>query len=309
MQLPVSKNLNGEGRSFVRLVENIIEAVARLSGTGVCIYDLKNAFSNGCEGPIKRDLKGHYCAFCQMVRNLPGGRELCIQSDVVDAVRHSQEYTQPFFHTCHAGITELVVPIIYKDKVAATVFIGQCRIEGETRFETVVSKLQSSGGTRQLLAQYFDSLPLVNRSTLLAAGTLTDLSFRYFMQNEGKSALDEYFKADREDYVTRGTKFIEDHYIEGIAAKDVIDYVHLNPSYYARLFKKYTGKSVTDYIHCVRVERAKSLLIKTNISINSIALNVGYCDQNYFTRMFSRHEGVSPCEFRRNKSNTTIRYT
>jgi len=278
--------------SLARLVENVLMSVSSLAGIGVCIYDNKHFFSS-------RSFRGHYCGFCSIVRSLTGGREACIESDMSDAVSIGESYGKPFFHTCHIGLTELVVPVFYKQQMIATVFLGQCRLEGETKFETIASKIKNFGGDYAVFKEYFDGLPLVDRAKLLSAGTLLDLSLKHIVESSGKEVFNAYFRSYEQDYTAEAVSFIEEHYLEGITAKDVINHVHLNQSYFSRVFIKATGKSIVDYTNHVRVKRAKNLLKNTSIPIGSISINVGYSDQSYFSRVFTRLIGQSPTGYRK----------
>ena len=67
------------------------------------------------------------------------------------------------------------------------------------------------------------------------------------------------------------------------------------------LFKEVTGKSYTEFIASIRMERAKEMLALTDLSINDISRAVGYEDQNYFSRYFRKIEGCSPLEYRKNE--------
>ena len=231
-------HMNMEEGSLARLMENVLMAASRLAGTGVCMYDLKDFFRSDDMDRINNSFRGHYCSFCQMVRSLPGGRDSCIKSDVIDAVAIGEAYGRPFFHTCHVGLTELVVPVFYRHQMIAVVFIGQCRLDTETKFETVASRLTSFGVDAEKMEQYYEKLPLVDRSQLLSAAKLLDLSLRYIVENCGKEALSAYFRSSRQDYVSQAIRFIEDHYLEGITAKDVINHVHLNQSYFSRVLSR-----------------------------------------------------------------------
>ena len=74
----------------------------------------------------------------------------------------------------------------------------------------------------------------------------------------------------------------------------------LSESRFLHLFREVSGKSVTAFIASIRIERAKELLMGTELSVREIAEAVGYEDQNYFSRCFRKVEGCSPREFRRN---------
>ena len=73
----------------------------------------------------------------------------------------------------------------------------------------------------------------------------------------------------------------------------------LSVSRFLHLFREVTGKSLTEFMVSIRIERAKSLLAETDMSVREIAEAVGYEDQNYFSRSFRKVVGCSPREFRR----------
>lgn len=76
---------------------------------------------------------------------------------------------------------------------------------------------------------------------------------------------------------------------------------YLSTGRFVHLFKEVTGKSYTEFIASIRMERAKEMLALTDLSINDISRAVGYEDQNYFSRYFRKIEGCSPLEYRKNE--------
>ena len=53
-----------------------------------------------------------------------------------------------------------------------------------------------------------------------------------------------------------------------------------------------------EYIAKRRIQTAKELLSTTNMSIEAISEKVGFCSGSYFTKLFSRYEGMTPTQFR-----------
>lgn len=74
--------------------------------------------------------------------------------------------------------------------------------------------------------------------------------------------------------------------------------LNVNPSYLSTLFKKETGVTLTDYVNNKRVDRAKSLLKKSNIQIQNVAQSCGILDVNYFTKIFKKYTNLTPKEYR-----------
>lgn len=75
--------------------------------------------------------------------------------------------------------------------------------------------------------------------------------------------------------------------------------MNLSPVYLYEAIKQTTGQSVSDYIRNEIVIQAKRLLFYTNMSVKEIALELGYEDYAYFTRLFTKVSGLSPTQFRK----------
>lgn len=74
------------------------------------------------------------------------------------------------------------------------------------------------------------------------------------------------------------------------------------PSYFSRLFKRYTGRPLTKYILDCRMEMACSLLENTQQSVDSVILECGFSDRTKFFRQFSKHTGMTPLKYRKSKN-------
>ena len=68
---------------------------------------------------------------------------------------------------------------------------------------------------------------------------------------------------------------------------------------FKRRFRAATGMSPLDYVHTVRIEESKQALETTDVSIETVAQEVGYEDASFFRRLFRREVGVSPGQYRR----------
>lgn len=93
-------------------------------------------------------------------------------------------------------------------------------------------------------------------------------------------------------------RYLETHYQKDIPLNTLADYVALNPSYLSRIFKKETGKSITEYLFLIRIEHAKKLLTQTNNKLSFIAETTGFNDTAYFSNMFKKATGYTPSEYR-----------
>lgn len=73
----------------------------------------------------------------------------------------------------------------------------------------------------------------------------------------------------------------------------------VSSSYLSTLFKKETGLTVTEYVNKARMDFAMRLLGTTKLQVQTIAQHCGILDVNYFSKLFKKHVGLSPMEWRR----------
>ncbi|WP_341280666.1 response regulator [Paenibacillus sp. FSL H8-0537] len=82
------------------------------------------------------------------------------------------------------------------------------------------------------------------------------------------------------------------------SVKTIADKVFLHPVYLSKIYKAQTGESISDYITRMRMERAHYLLKQTNKKIYEITSELGYQNPQYFSKIFRKHYGMTPQEFR-----------
>lgn len=68
--------------------------------------------------------------------------------------------------------------------------------------------------------------------------------------------------------------------------------------YFSRFFRTAYNRTFLEYLTSYRIERAEELLRQTDIPVREIAPRVGYTDANYFTKVFKRHCGCTPTDYR-----------
>lgn len=96
-------------------------------------------------------------------------------------------------------------------------------------------------------------------------------------------------------------RYVRDHLGERISLCDIAASVHLAPQYLSALFRKQTGVTVTDYIAKERIDKAKSLILTTNMRLSEISDICGFSDHYAFSHAFSRVEGVSASQYKKIK--------
>jgi len=104
----------------------------------------------------------------------------------------------------------------------------------------------------------------------------------------------------------RAMAYIHENYGSTLSRKDLADHVGVSQSYFSTCFQKETGLTPSTYLERYRIKQAKYLLESSDLSVTEIAMQVGFCDASYFSRVFRRVVGISPLSFRRGEYPTVI---
>ena len=103
--------------------------------------------------------------------------------------------------------------------------------------------------------------------------------------------------------------FVEQHYgEENLSNTLVADAMGISPSYLSRVFKQSTGAGLLDYISNLRVQRACDLFLsEPETSVKAVCDQVGYGNLTTFTRVFKKHTGLTPGQYKLRALNTRER--
>lgn len=99
-------------------------------------------------------------------------------------------------------------------------------------------------------------------------------------------------------YVKHAVEYINRNYSKRLKINEMADYIGVNRSYLTSSFKKAMGCSPQEYLVNLRMEKARSLLTKTDMPVNAVANAVGYSDQLAFSKIYKQYYGLSPKAYR-----------
>lgn len=99
-------------------------------------------------------------------------------------------------------------------------------------------------------------------------------------------------------HVQKAIAYIESGFAQEISLQQVAGQVHLHPGHLSELFKKETGLTFGDFVTNMRIRRAMEMLAVSPAKVSEVAAIIGYEDVKYFSRLFKKHTGKTPSEFR-----------
>ncbi|MBD2770912.1 helix-turn-helix transcriptional regulator [Iningainema tapete] len=146
------------------------------------------------------------------------------------------------------------------------------------------------------LKRTLENYPAGNR---LYAETMTNALIVHLLQNYStrKPILSEYTDGLSRRKLQQVIDYINTHLDENFGLASLSALVQISPHYFSKLFKKSTGMTPHQYVIRCRVERAKELLLKQEMTIAEIANLVGFANQGHLNLHFKRLLGITPKKF------------
>ncbi len=99
--------------------------------------------------------------------------------------------------------------------------------------------------------------------------------------------------------VREAQEWLESHFAEKFTLEELARRQHLSPRTFIRRFRQATGETPLSYLQALRMEAAKKALESSQDSLDQILMGIGYEDPSSFTRLFKRHCGLSPSQYRK----------
>lgn len=152
---------------------------------------------------------------------------------------------------------------------------------------------------RKTEQEYMLSLPFAQetaRGYLLAILSLLLRKISFF-ETEAQSASVEK--------ITSVCRYMQTVLADDLPIRDFARICHLSESRFTHLFREIIGMSPVNYLIELRMNRARELLKYTPLPVNEIALSVGIANPYYFSRLFKKHTGTSPTEYRKESPSVT----
>lgn len=242
------------------------------------------------------------------VERASGYREFVNQNQLI----HMEKWCNP------AGVDEVRYPFALERDIVQALRIGD-KEEAERLVTLFLKVVRSHHGTelhvQQCMLQLFGTI----QHSILQSGINTYQLFNgtnmfsqlskirdpdkmlHWMKDKVISPFIEERQArantELKRLVEQTIEYIHANYTKDISLDIIADKLGTSPYTLSKLFKQMTGINYIDYVTELRIEKAKKLLMETDLKINDIALEVGY-QQRYFNRIFKKQVGLTPGQFR-----------
>jgi AraC-like DNA-binding protein len=259
----------------------VLESLSELSGLTICLHDLTGFTRVEGRRLLPSRFYLHSDGFCSGIKK--HSQHLCYRDDFRRANARAAEMRRPFVKRCHAGVTEVVVPVLLRGAHVGTIFVGPVLESGK--------RGPRGPGPKGLAAR--------SAAELKSLGKLVSVIAGYAASAGEALVLQEMESRARSEPVRRALRFAAENYGRSLTVADAARAALLSPSRFAHVFSEEMDLPFHRYLQTLRLQAAKSLLAGSSLKIIDVAARCGFCNQNYFASVFKRSEGLTPREYRR----------
>lgn len=246
----------------------------------------------------------HESPYCNYLKS---DRQICKKclSMTKKLMLHCSKHPDGFFGYCYAGIGEYVFPIIADGSVIGSINIGLTCLSSERIEKHIKRMCRGSQIDASQALRFYHSLPVISRQTIEDIKPLIKfcsrfLSLAYALTEQGNTVKHvSNYTSSGDSIFHRAITFLNSHYTEKCTVQEIAEYCNCSTSYINHLIKKRVGTGIRKTINKLRIEESKRLLISTDNSLSMIAEEIGFEEQNYFTKVFKEFTGMTPFMFRK----------
>lgn len=133
---------------------------------------------------------------------------------------------------------------------------------------------------------------------VLCAGTVNELFIELYRQFVSMYFAQSDHGVAGFSLINKVIDYLNANYSEKISSERIATALSYNFDYLNQLFKKNLETSIFQVLESIRIEAAKSMIKTTSLTLEQIAENVGYENESYFSKVFKKHTGIPPSQYR-----------
>lgn len=239
-------------------------------------------------------LEGERCYFIgTKIYHLKQGGLVFVRRNVIHKTALSRE--------AHHDRILLEISRSYLESVFA--ITGELTLHDFFQDDCIILSLESEEQNfiTELLLALGRELGTKNSGFRLLAKSLVAELFIYAKRMENKTNPSASSRTDdpRHRQIEQIACYIAENCCSPLSLNSIAEQFYMNKCYLSRIFKEITGFTVNGYLHARRIQKARSLLIQNSMNISEVSEAAGYENLTYFERVFKKHTGMSPLEYRR----------
>ena len=226
--------------------------------------------------------------FCRMVHSIPAEYEKCVACDKAACKRALNE-KDTHIYTCRYGFTEAVSPLYNFGTLTGFLMMGQV-FECDKDMKPMRPERENIEKLGEPMREAAAEIPLVDAEMVRSYVRIMTICAQYL-------TLSNAIPSSKQTVAEMAKKFIFDNYKSKLTISDICSEIGCSKSTLITAFKKQFGTTVNSYVTEVRLKEAANMLAIGDKNIGEIAIQTGFSDQSYFSKVFSAKFGVPPSEY------------
>lgn len=230
---------------------------------------------------------------CELVKGSWGQTHNCTCTDEA-TLQRLKNGENAFYYTCHFGLIEMAFRFSVEKETYGYVIIGPFKSHSNTKEITgVIKKLcKDDDKLYENAISFYKKIPTFSLDKYYAIKSLSYAIFEYAINHNVIVEKSSFFSENIEKYILENLN--EKFSIENLCQKFFLTQKQLYS-----VFLKNTNKTPKRYINEIKVNKAKKLIITTDMALPDIADSVGVQDYNYFIKIFKMYDGHTPMYYRK----------
>ncbi len=228
-------------------------------------------------------------SYCKAIQNTKKGSIACEKSDLC-LLKKCQKTKKAEMHVCHAGLIDVVLPIIYDDTVAGYLLFGQ--MKSDVKFPQIEEYITSLGLDKNEMLDFYTKITEFDSEKIQSISNIATMFIKYILfENLLRPYVDER--------IQNAVNYIEKNLETNLSIQQISKSINISKSVLYKYFHSYFKCTISEYINKKRIERAVEYLKKTDLSIDEIALKVGFSSASYFGKIFKQQKNISPLKYKK----------
>ena len=264
---------------------SVLRELHNISGFRISIHDTKFREIEAYPKEIS--------PFCSLIQSCEEGRYSCHENDR-RAFEHVSANPEVYLYKCCLGLYEAVAPLYILGKVVGYLMMGQSIDKSKGSKETLIKNATRLISDKEAIVRAVDAVHVCDRDKILSCMKILDICAQYI-------TLSNRFHLNKSDITDRIKDYLDSHYFENITIETICLNFFCSRTSIMTAFKANYGVGIIEYLTHVRMQTAKRLLSNTEKTVKEISESCGYSDQNYFSKVFLKHCGMTPTEYRKKR--------
>ncbi len=262
---------------------NILKELYNISGFRVSLHS--TSFEEIAAYPEK---KNRFCSYIQKCN--ANECALCKKCDR-DAFKKVLESKEAIIYKCRHNLVEAVSPIFNFGILTGFLMMGQVRTSSDG-IDSMLNALAKNGKSDFESREIAAAIPSIDENLIKSYVNVMAICANYL-------TLSNAIVSPKPSVGQLTLQYISENFAKKINVHDICKAVGYSKSTVLSAFKKEFSTTINSYLTTIRLECAKKMLENETTSVNEIALNCGFSDQSYFSKVFSATYGITPTEYRR----------